>query len=43
MYDFEQKRFKFLPFSGGFCEQEDKDSIFWQIINYMILRIGDKK
>jgi len=43
MYDFENKRFRFLPFSGGFCEQENKNPKLWQVINLLISKILQKR
>ncbi|NMD00581.1 MAG: hypothetical protein GYA62_12805 [Bacteroidales bacterium] len=44
MYDFEKKRWLFLPFTGGYIEQKDINPILWQIYNYFIyLILRDKK
>lgn len=42
-YDFANKKFIFLPFDGGYCEQEDKNPILWQKMNYMIYKILKEK
>jgi hypothetical protein len=36
MYDHRKGRFTFLPFSGGYLEQELKNPVLWQAINYVI-------
>ena len=43
MYDFEKRCFRFLPFNCGYLGQEDTDSKRWQLINYMIYRILEKR
>ena len=43
MYDFEKRCFRFLPFNAGYLEQEDTNSKYWQIINYMIYKILEKR
>lgn len=36
MYDFESKKWRFLPFAVGFLEQEDENPKLWQKMNYFI-------
>ena len=43
IYDFEKKSFRFLPFDGGFNEQEDKNPKMWQAMNYLIYKILQKR
>ena len=43
MYDFENRQWKFLPFSGGYTEQKDINSWLWQVYNYFIYCILKEK
>lgn len=43
IYDFENKKFRFLPFGGGIFEQEDKNPKMWQAMNYLIYKILQKR